>query len=105
MVMNELQPRHLFFLDSKTSAKSVGESLARQHKVPTISRDVFLDDEITVEAVIRQLDLTERLARKRGYAIAIGHPHQPTLEALEVWLPLAEKRGIKFVPVKELIGQ
>ncbi len=104
MVVNELQQRHLFFLDSRTSAKSVGESVARANGLPTIARDVFLDDEISLDAIRAQLAQTEHVARRKGYAVAIGHPHAATLEVLEQWLPDAEARGFTFVPIKELVA-
>jgi len=105
MVMDELKPRHLFFLDSRTSGQSIGEKVAREKGVPTISRDVFLDDDQTLSLINNQLEETERIARRKGYAIAIGHPHTTTLEALEKWLPEAEARGIVFVPVRQLIKE
>ncbi len=103
IVLDELQQRHLFFLDSRTNAKSVGYALARQHSLPTIGRDVFLDDDIKADSIDKQLASTEKVALRKGYAVAIGHPHALTLERLEQWLPDAEKRGFKFVPVRELV--
>jgi len=104
IVIGELQQRNLFFLDSRTNAKTVGESTARQHGLPAISRDVFLDDDINLKAVNAQLERTEYVARRKGYAVAIGHPHAITLEALAAWLPEAEKRGFVFVPVRNLVS-
>src|SRR5262249_40596056 len=96
IVIGELQKRHLFFLDSRTSARSVGDAVAREHGVPTTRRDVFLDDTMTAEAVNAQLAQLERVARHKGVAVAIGHPHDVTLTALEAWLPAAQKRGLVF---------
>lgn len=104
LVIGELQPRHLFFLDSKTSAQTVGEHIARQRGLPTISRDVFLDDEQTTSAIAQQLMQTERVAQKKGYAVAIGHPHAVTLQTLENWIPDVQKRGFILVPVHDLIN-
>ena len=104
LVMGELQPRHLFFLDSRTSAQSVGFATAQRFGVPALTRDVFLDDEISAAAVRRQLAQTEHIAMRQGYAIAIGHPHPATLQALADWLPQAQARGFVFVPVHDLIA-
>jgi uncharacterized protein len=105
LVIDELQQRHLFFLDSRTSAQSVGFSVARQHGLPAVARDVFLDDDMSPKAVRMQLEQTERVAKHKGAAIAIGHPHPATLQALEEWLPEAQKRGFVFVPIKDLVNQ
>jgi len=53
--------------------------------------------------VKQQLAETERVAKRHGSAVAIGHPHAATLEALEAWLPEAEKRGFVFVPLRRLV--
>lgn len=105
LVIDELKQRHLFFLDSRTTAQSVGASLAKEQGVPTISRDVFLDDDMSLKAVKLQLEQTERVARRKGYAVAIGHPHPATLQALEEWMPDAEKRGFTFVSINSLVNQ
>jgi polysaccharide deacetylase 2 family uncharacterized protein YibQ len=104
IVIDEIQQRSLFFLDSRTSNKTVGESIARQHGVPTIGRDVFLDDDEAIAAVREQMEQAERIARRKGSAVVIGHPHVHTLEALETWLPDAQSRGFVFVPLRELIN-
>lgn len=103
IVADELKPRGLFFLDSRTSPQTVGEVIARAHGVPTISRDIFLDDDQSSSAVVKQLEQTERVALRKGYAVAIGHPHAATLDALQAWIPEAEKQGFTLVPVHDLI--
>jgi polysaccharide deacetylase 2 family uncharacterized protein YibQ len=103
IVIDELQKRQLFFLDSRTSAQSVGAGIAEKHGLPTISRDVFLDDNLAPDAIKAQLAVTERVAKRKGHAVAIGHPHDATLAALEAWIPEAEKVGFVFVPVHNLL--
>jgi len=103
IVIGELEKRHLFFLDSRTSAQTVGESTAQEHGLPTIARDVFLDDSVQPDAIRAQLAAAEKVARRKGYAVAIGHPHENTLAALEAWLPEAQREGFVLVPVHDLI--
>ncbi|MER2519101.1 MAG: divergent polysaccharide deacetylase family protein [Bdellovibrionales bacterium] len=105
IVVEELKQRQLFFLDSRTSSLTVGEKVARREGLPVIARDVFLDDSMTLEAVRGQIQQLERVARRKGYAVAIGHPHQATLQALEKWMPEAEKRGFVFVAIRDLVEQ
>jgi polysaccharide deacetylase 2 family uncharacterized protein YibQ len=48
---------------------------------------------------------TERVAKRKGYAIAIGHPHDVTLKELEQWIPQAQKDGFEFVQVRKLVAK
>lgn len=100
-VMDVLSERGLFYLDSVTSPHSVGYAEARKAGVRSVRRDVFLDNEQSVPAILHQLRLAESLARRTGRAVAIGHPHAQTLEALALWLKDKDPR-IAVVPVSAL---
>ena len=102
-VMAEVKARGLLYVDSRTTPQTLGSALARQMGVPEIARDVFLDDENNAEGVRRQLALLEDTARRQGFAVAIGHPHPVTLEALEAWLPAIAGRGFVLAPVSAVI--
>lgn len=102
-VMQVLAEKHLFFLDSRTTAQSKGVKLARAAGVPVAGRDVFIDDTVSSSAIARQLGQVEAIARNRGLAIAIGHPHHQTLAALEAWIPAIEKQGYVVIPLSEAI--
>lgn len=103
IVVQALKRRGLIYFDSVTSTKSVGPALARAHGAAYASRDIFLDHDRTTKAVTRQLVKTERIARRRGYAIAIGHPHDVTLDVLEKWIPDAVSRGFVLVPLSAIV--
>lgn len=103
LVMEKLADRGLLFLDSMTSPNSVGVKLAEKYGVPHASRNVFLDDTETAEAVAQSLKTTEAVARHQGYAIAIGHPKDVTLDALEKWLPTLEQKGFQLVPLSAIV--
>jgi polysaccharide deacetylase 2 family uncharacterized protein YibQ len=81
-VLGVLKRRGLFFIDSYTTAASTGLDEARKMSVPTARRHVFLDNIQDREKICRQLDQLVILAKKKGWAIGIGHPHQATLSAL-----------------------
>jgi len=98
LVLRQLKPRGLMFLDSRTSPQSVGDQTAQEIGVPSIVRHVFLDDEDTVEAVRRKLAETEAVARRQGFVVAIGHPHESTLQALAEWLPTVQGKGLALAP-------
>lgn len=102
-VMAELQARGLVFLDSRTTARSTGIELAAADGVPHAARDVFLDDDLAPAAIERQLALLERLAKRHGSAVAIGHAHDPTLAALAAWLPTLPAKGLMLEPVSAVV--
>ncbi len=95
----------LFFLDSRTSPRSVAARIAVEHEIPALERDVFLDNERGEDNVWRSIQRMERLLAARGHAIAIGHPYPETLAALERWLPTLAARGIRVVPFSVMLEQ
>ena len=103
LVMQELRERGLLFLDSRTIADSVGSKEAVAYGVPHADRDVFLDDDQSPAKIEAMLAELERIARKRGYAVGIGHPHPATIEALQRWLPLLAQRGFALVPISAIV--
>ena len=99
IVMEELRARGLLFLDSRTTGRSACGAVAASVGLPFASRNVFLDNDTSAEAVRSQIMVLEGVARQHGTAIGIGHPHDGTLTALAEWLPLAASRGIAVVPL------
>jgi len=107
-LMDELMPvlrdRHLFYIDSRTTAVTVAYDSAHRLGVRAAYRDVpFLDDVAEVPAVRKQLQLALREARQKGAAVAIGHPHPATLKALGEVLPEARAQGVHLVFASELV--
>lgn len=107
-LMGELMPllkqRSLYFVDSRTTAATVAFDAAQQAGLRCGFRNVpFLDDAPEVGAIRKQLELAIRGAEEKGTAIAIGHPHKETLEALREILPLVKARGVQLVPVSEVV--
>jgi polysaccharide deacetylase 2 family uncharacterized protein YibQ len=102
-VLAELKARGLLFLDSRTSADSVGAALAREFDVPNASRDVFLDHDPSPAAIRAKLAELEAVARRQGYAIGIGHPHDATIDALGPWLREVSARGYTLVPISAAV--
>lgn len=103
LVLTELKRRGLLFLDSRTIGGSVAHEVAAQVGLPFAERDVFLDNVQSSSEVEARLAETEEIARRRGHAIAIGHPHDATIEALAKWLPTLAARGFALVPVSAIV--
>lgn len=102
-VLRQLKGRGLMFLDSRTSAQSVGDQLAHEMGVPSIVRHVFLDDEETLDAVRKKLAEAEAIARRQGFVVVIGHPHEATLQALGEWLPGVQGKGLALAPATAVL--
>jgi polysaccharide deacetylase 2 family uncharacterized protein YibQ len=101
-VARVLARRGLFFLDSRTTSATVAGETAREERVPTVSRRVFLDDVATEVEVRKALDELIARARAEGFAVGLGHPYAATLAVLERELPMLSQRGVRLVPVSEL---
>jgi uncharacterized protein len=103
-LMEELQ-RHprMFFVDSRTTVATVARRVAYENGVPSTDRNVFLDNQLETADIEYQFDRLLRLARKYGSAVAIGHPHPQTLALLERRLPSLRGKGVRLLPVAELI--
>ena len=102
-VMALLKARGLYFIDSRTISSSVAAEVAAREGVPHAVRDVFIDHEPTLEFVKDALANTERIAAERGYAIAIGHPKEVTIEGLRQWLPGLREKGFTLITADQLI--
>jgi polysaccharide deacetylase 2 family uncharacterized protein YibQ len=95
----------LFYVDSRTSADSVGYQVALEVGVPAAERQVFLDSVHETETVKEQFRRLLEVGRERGTAIAIGHPTSVTLGVLEQEIPRALAAGYEFVPVSYLLDR
>lgn len=93
----------LFVLDSRTTAESQFAALARQQAIPTLERDVFLDNQQDQKAIAAQLQQLWRKARQNGSAIAIGHPHPETIASLKAFLEADAARANCLKPLSQLL--
>jgi len=104
-VLQVLAEHGLFFLDSRTSASSIGYRTARSLGLPAAERHVFLDRDPSPEAIRVQFRRLLELSRSRGAAVAIGHPLPDTLKVLGEEVPKAKEEGFEFVPVSDLLDR
>jgi len=104
-VMREIQHHAgLFFIDSRTTIGTVAEEMALEQGVPSISRDVFLDDDLDPAAIRAQFQRLIDKAHAQGYALAIAHPHPQTLALLAAELPQLEQRhGVRLIRLGRLV--
>ena len=103
VVLNEIRKRNLFYIDSITTNKTVAFKLAKKMGIPAASRNIFLDNDLSPDAIMLQVKRLLSLARHSGVAIGIGHPHRETLDVL-MRLLNEFKTEVEVVPVSELVS-
>lgn len=97
-VMSVLKEEGLYFVDSVTTAETVGAEVARTVGVRAASRHIFLDHELDDRSIRRQMAALAALSEKQGLAIGIAHPHAATFRVLRDELPRLQAKGFRFIP-------
>ena len=103
-VLETIASTPYYFIDSRTSASSVAYKLARELRIPSAERSVFLDNVKSKQAITSQLESLVKIAQKQGSAIAICHPYPVTLEVLAKEIPRLAAKGIEVVFASELVS-
>jgi polysaccharide deacetylase 2 family uncharacterized protein YibQ len=104
-VMEELSERGLYYIDSRTTAATLGATVAAERGIPHLSRHVFLDNEITTEAIDASFHRLLQRAQTDGMAVAIGHPYPETLDYLQQALPALEASGYRLALISEVLAE
>jgi polysaccharide deacetylase 2 family uncharacterized protein YibQ len=100
VVISELKKDGLYFLDSVTTTKTIGYETAVAQGVKAYRRDVFLDDSNDPRDIAFQWERLVGIAKRKGYALAQGHPRKNTIEFLEN--VLQNNKAVRVVPLTEL---
>jgi polysaccharide deacetylase 2 family uncharacterized protein YibQ len=95
----------MFFVDSRTTGRTVAGHMARQQGIPLLNRDIFLDNEVDREAIRHQFLVLIETAKRHGTALAIGHPKPETLAVLAEMLPTLPQQGVQLVTLHELLAR
>ncbi|MEN4046834.1 divergent polysaccharide deacetylase family protein [Sulfurimonas sp. NWX367] len=77
-----LNANHIRFIDSRTTAKTMAPKVLKNFGLKYVARDVFLDHHMDKPYILKQIKKAIAVAKAHGSAIAIGHPHKNTLQAL-----------------------
>lgn len=104
-LLNVVKEKGLLVLDSKTTNHSVLEGMAVDKNIPATNRDVFLDNNRDVPSIMAQLAELERIAKRDGTALAIGHPYPQTVDALKRWIPTLADKGITIIPISQTVSE
>jgi polysaccharide deacetylase 2 family uncharacterized protein YibQ len=103
IILGQIKETQLFFIDSRTTARSIAFDLAQDMGIPSGRRNVFLDSEINETFIKNQLLTLFQEAREKGSAIGICHPSPETLKVLKENLHKASEYEIDPVFVSEIV--
>ena len=84
-LMESLSNKKIFYIDSVTSKQSIANTIAKEKNVPYQKRDIFLDNIKDEKYILSQFEELIKLAKWKGSAIAIGHPHPETIQVLSCY--------------------
>jgi polysaccharide deacetylase 2 family uncharacterized protein YibQ len=82
MLYGIMKKEGFVFVDSRTIGSSKVKKIAHAYGDAYVARDIFIDNTQTIPYIHKQLKKAVEIAKKRGYAIAIGHPRKTTMQAL-----------------------
>jgi polysaccharide deacetylase 2 family uncharacterized protein YibQ len=98
-----IQKNDLFFIDSRTSGRSIAYKTARKLNMAAAARHIFLDNYSSQNYIKRQLIKLKRRALKYGNAVAIGHPFPWTAKAIGSFFADAGNSDVALSHVSALI--
>jgi len=98
-----IRSRNLFFIDSITSNRSLAHATAKQYRIPTAYRNVFLDNVRQESAIMVRLKQLRNHALRHGRAIGIGHPFPETARAIGRFANQLKSTQVRLVPASHIV--
>lgn len=83
ILLGVLDSHNISFVDSRTTPNTALPSIAEEQNRLILSRDIFVDNALDSASLNTQINEGVKIAKERGYAILIAHPHKETLLALK----------------------
>ncbi len=96
-ILELLRERNLFFLDSRTTSRSIAYDLARKMGLSSAYRNVFLDSTVGVDFSRQKMIELFRQSQKTGISVGIAHPFPETLQALKENIHLLDIYNVRPV--------
>jgi polysaccharide deacetylase 2 family uncharacterized protein YibQ len=93
----------LFFIDSRTTPKTMAYALAHQLGLRAAERKVFLDHDENADSIRAEVRALARDADQEGMVVGIGHPYPETIAVLQKAVPELMRAGYVFVPAREAV--
>ncbi|MFD0713748.1 divergent polysaccharide deacetylase family protein [Paenibacillus sp. GCM10027626] len=105
ILLTVIRERGMFFLDSRTTPKSVVPKIARELDVPVLRNDVFLDDQYTMQHIVKQVGKMNKHLEANTTCVVIGHvgpPGKKTAAALSSAIPRIKEKA-DFVRLSQML--
>ena len=102
IILEPFKERNLYFVDSRTTSRSIAYKVAQTMGIPSVYRHVFLDGENNEDYIKGKMIELFRLAQKKGKAVGICHPTEKTMRVLKKNFHLLEKYNLEPVFASQL---
>ena len=96
-LISALKENNMQFIDSRTTGQTKAPKVVKNFGLRYLGRDVFLDHHMDKPYILKQIKKAIKVAKIHGTAIAIGHPHKNTLQALRESKKLLQEVDLVFV--------
>lgn len=103
ILLSELKRRNLYFLDNRTTPRTVGLRVAKSIGLRAMERDLFIDHSLNEEDIRQKIESLIQFSLTHGKAIGIGHPYPSTLKSLKEMIPKMKEMGIELIPLSALM--
>jgi uncharacterized protein len=107
IVLEVCKEHGFYYLDSKTTGKSVIPKIAKELGVPYLENNLFFDDIYTIQHIAKQARKLSQNLDEDVQAIAIGHvgiSGEKVATTLAEFLPLYQQKA-NIVPLSDLIQE
>ncbi len=98
-----ISDKDIFFLDSRTTAKTVSKEFAQKYHVPYIERTVFIDNHQDSQSMEEEIRKGLSVAREKGWAVLIGHVWSTDLPRILEKVLVKQDIRDNVVPLSEII--
>ena len=99
-VLEELAAKGLLYVDNRLETPEPG---AIGNGVPMASVAIWLDRDLTGEAIDREIAAAEAEARRAGSVVVLARPYAVTLARLSSWVKALPEKGIAPAPVSAVV--
>lgn len=104
-VLGFLKREGKFFVDSRTTADTVGPRVARDLGVPFLQRDVFIDESTSDPDIAAAFGRGIAEARTRGQAVLIGHvQNRGVVDILRAEERNLSAQGVRLARLADVLG-